>query len=81
MASERIQRRIDRLLDQIEEAVDQLDWVTVRTVAHGVLVLDPGNEDATTFLDAAERGLDATSIELSGIIYLTLGLFFSIIVL
>ncbi len=30
MASERVQRRIDRLLDQIEEPVDQLDWEVVR---------------------------------------------------
>ena len=29
MASERVQRRIDRLLDQIEDAVDQLYWATV----------------------------------------------------
>ena len=35
MASERIQRRIDRLLDQIKEAVDQLDWVTVRDRVSG----------------------------------------------
>ena len=26
MASERVQRRIDHLLDQTEEAIDQLDW-------------------------------------------------------
>ncbi len=29
MASERVQRRIDRLLDQVEQAVDELDWDVV----------------------------------------------------
>ena len=57
MSSERFQRRIERLLDQIEEAVDQLDWETVRGRAHAVLALDPGNTDATDFLAAAERAL------------------------
>ena len=57
MTSERFQRRIDRLLDQIEEAVDQLAWETVRDRAHAVLALEPGNADATDFLAAAERAL------------------------
>ena len=55
MASERIQRRIDRLLDQIEEAMDQLDWHSVRTFAQAVLRLDPENNDALGYLAAAER--------------------------
>ena len=29
MASERIQRRIDRLLDQVDEEADQLNWPAV----------------------------------------------------
>ncbi len=33
MASERIRRRIARLLDQIEEAMDRLDWDSVRCTA------------------------------------------------
>ena len=61
MASERVQRRIDRLLDQVEEAVDQLDWETVVARAQAVLALDPGNADAVNFLASAERALgDAT---------------------
>ena len=40
MASERIQRRIDRLLDQAEEAMDQMDWTSVRDCAQAVLA-DP----------------------------------------
>ena len=33
VATERIQRRIDRLLDQVEEAVDQEDWEAVRRLS------------------------------------------------
>ena len=55
MASERFQRRIERLLDQIEEAMDQLDWESVREYARAVLRLDPENNDALSYLAAAER--------------------------
>ena len=57
MASERIQRQIDRLLDQVEEAVELLDWHVVRSRAQAVLALDPENADAVTFLASAERAL------------------------
>ncbi len=55
MASERIQRRIDRLLDQIEDAADQLDWQAVRERSEAVLAYDPENQDAHSFLAAAQR--------------------------
>ncbi len=55
MASERIQRRIDLLLDQIEEAVDQLNWEVVRERAQAVLALDRENQDALSFLDASSN--------------------------
>jgi serine/threonine-protein kinase len=55
MATEQIQRRIDRLLDQIEEAMDRLDWESVRDHAQALLRLDPENIDALTYLAAAER--------------------------
>ena len=55
MASERIQRRIDRLLDQIEDAADQLDWRDVRERSEAVLAYDPKNQDALSFLAAAQR--------------------------
>ncbi len=55
MVSERIQRRIDRLLDQIEEAADQRDWQAVLQLAQDVLRLEPENGDALTYLAAAER--------------------------
>ena len=37
MASERFQRRIDRILDQLEDAADRRDWPAVR---QGALILD-----------------------------------------
>ncbi|MCH8222913.1 MAG: protein kinase [Chloroflexi bacterium] len=57
MPSERVQRRIDRLLDQAEEAVDQRDWSAVHEIADAVLVADPENEDAKTFNAMAEKSL------------------------
>ena len=59
MASERIQRRVDRLLDQIEEAMERLDWESVRSSAQAVLALDGENSDALAFLSAAERATGA----------------------
>ena len=39
MATERIQRRIERLLDQVEEAADQEGWDVVRRLSRQVLEL------------------------------------------
>ena len=55
MATERIQRRIERLLDQVEEAADREDWENVHGLAQQVLDLSPDNVDANTFLAIAER--------------------------
>ena len=60
MASDRFQRRLDNLLDQIEEAVGRRDWQMVRQLADDVFVLDPNNSDAAKFRAAAERGLELT---------------------
>ncbi len=60
MARGRIQRRIDRLLDQIEEEADQLNWPAVLERAKAVLAYDPENQDAGSFLTAAERALAGT---------------------
>ncbi len=60
MASERFQRRIDRLLDQVEEAADKRDWDKVGQLAEDVLVLDPENSDAINFLAAAKRSLSSS---------------------
>ena len=58
MASERIQRRIDRILDQLEDAADRRDWPAVRQGALDLLVFDPENEDAKKFVADAERAVD-----------------------
>ena len=54
MASERIQQQIKVLLDEAEQAVSQLNWEVVRNRAIAVLRLDPGNQDATGYLSAAD---------------------------
>ena len=58
MASKRFQRRIDRILDQLEDAADRRDWPAVRQGALDLLVFDPENEDAKKFVADAERALD-----------------------
>ena len=55
MASERIQRRIETLLDWADEAVANSDWAVVRDRAQNVLRLDPDNQDALSYLAAADR--------------------------
>jgi hypothetical protein len=57
MPTERIQRRIDRLLDEADQATAQSDWVTLHELAKHVLTLEPGNADAEEFIAVAERGL------------------------
>ena len=57
MAGDRIQRQVDRLLDEAESAIAQRDWATVRDRAHDALALDPENNEASRFLSAAERAL------------------------
>ena len=58
MVSERFQRRIYRILDQLENAADRRDWPAVRQGALDLLVFDPAKEDAKNFLAAAQRALD-----------------------
>ncbi len=55
MPSERVQRQIDRLLDEAEQAMGLLEWQIVRQRVGAVFALDPENEDATTYMAAAER--------------------------
>ncbi len=61
MASERIQRRVERLLDQIEEAMERLDWESVRSSALAVLALDADNLEASAFLGAADQATNAST--------------------
>src|SRR5688572_14904530 len=57
MPSERIQRRIDGLLDQAEQAADRKDWAASCDFAREVLALDASSEDAQLLLQAAEQML------------------------
>ena len=61
MASERVQRQIDRLLDEAEDAVSRSDWASVRDRAQNALAFDPENTDALSFLAAADRALGTPS--------------------
>ncbi len=57
MASQRLQRQIDRLLDEAEEAISRFDWDALLQRAQAVLAMDPENRDALAFLATAERAL------------------------
>ena len=60
MASERVQRRIARLIDHIEAAADQRDWQLVLRLSEDMLAVDPANADAKVYvrpeLDPAGTG-------------------------
>lgn len=59
MVSKRIQRQIDRLLNQAEEAITSEDWATVGARVRSVLAIDRPSTDAMTHLAAAQRALGA----------------------
>jgi tetratricopeptide (TPR) repeat protein len=61
MPSERVQQRIDRLLDDAEQALDLGDWKRAEASARGVLDLDATNSDASTFLQIAQRRREEAS--------------------
>jgi len=60
MATERIQRRIDSLLDEADEAFAQGHWEVVQDRSQKVLALTPDNPDALAFLEATERATSGT---------------------
>jgi hypothetical protein len=57
MPNVRIQRHIERLLDEADDAVAERNWQLVRERVVHVLELDPDNVDAQAFADAADRAL------------------------
>jgi len=61
MASERLQRQIDRLLDEGEEAISRFDWAALLQRAQAVLAMDPENTDALAFRATAERALNTAA--------------------
>ena len=62
MASESVQARIDRLLNEAREAVAESNWAVVLNHAQNVLRIETENEDARTYLVAAERALGMQSL-------------------
>src|SRR5437763_115779 len=65
MPSERVQRQIDRLLDQCEEAIAQRDWQAADAFIASVLVADPENGDALTYRAMTEKGRQAEGLRLA----------------
>ncbi len=57
MATERLQRRIEQLLDEAEDAISRHDWAIVHDRAQSVLAIDPDHDDGQALLAVAERGL------------------------
>ena len=57
MPSERIQRQIDRLLDEAEQALGAGEWERARALCQRVLTFDPEDADAAALLAVAGRGL------------------------
>ena len=57
MRSDRIQRRIDALLDQADQALADHQWEVARDSARAALGMDPANADALAYLAAAESAL------------------------
>ncbi len=57
MASDRVQRQINSLLDEAEAAIKELDWRVVHDRAEAVLAIDPENPDGLTYLATAERAM------------------------
>ena len=62
MVSERIQRQIERLLGDAEEALTRRDWQAVFDAAQHVLTIDPDNADAQAFVTIAGRALKAAPV-------------------
>ncbi|MCH8228857.1 MAG: hypothetical protein IIA53_00855, partial [Chloroflexi bacterium] len=60
MPSERVQRRIDSLLDDAEQAIAGNDWEVVLERVRSVLALEPDNADAVFYRDAAARASNGT---------------------
>ena len=61
MVTERVQRRIERLLDQIDTAEALGDWQQVFDLARDVLAIDQENREALAYPQSAERRLGILS--------------------
>ena len=63
MPSERIQRRIDALLDEADEAYSNHDWEQAENRARTALGLEPDNEDALAILSAIESHIERNGFD------------------
>ena len=61
MASDRLQRQIERLLDEADQAITGEDWSTVSSRARSVLAIDPENTEGLAYLATADRALGASA--------------------
>ncbi len=61
MASDRIQRQVERLLDEAEKAFEEHDWHALLAHSQDVIRLDPENREALTFFSVAERVLGSSA--------------------
>ena len=57
MTTDRVQRRIQRLLDQIDEAEAARDWQLVLDLAKDVLGIEPENKEPRSYLESSQRRL------------------------
>ena len=57
MAGERIQRRIEKLLDLADAAANDAEWPQVAESARAVLAVAPDNRDAQSYLAMAEAAM------------------------
>ena len=64
MVSDRFQQRVERLLDEADQAISRYDWEAVRQAAQAVLAIEPENSDRLTFLATVERILGLAPREL-----------------
>ncbi|MBI4305037.1 MAG: serine/threonine protein kinase, partial [Chloroflexi bacterium] len=62
MPSERVRRRVETFLDEIDAAAARADWATVRDRSLAVLGVDPENEDAKAFLSMADKAQGGASV-------------------
>ena len=56
MLGDRMQKRLNRLLDEAEEAADREDWAKVGQLARQALLIDAGNSDASDFEAVGWKG-------------------------
>ena len=66
MPSERVQRRIEALLDDADAALSIQDWQKAAEIARAAITMDSDNADAATYLAAAEAALGDQAESVTG---------------